>query len=662
MAGYTYDGLGRRVSISTRTQVYSQAGQLLYGTRQSGTTAQATRYIYLAGKAIAEVNSSTGTTYLHTDALGSVVATVGQLPASLSYSCAAGWTLAGNTCTQATSSTIAATVSGYTCPAGYTLSGSTCAKTTTTTSAATPVYSCAAGWTLSGSSCSLTTSSAAMPVYACPAGWSLSGSTCSGTSTTAANKSWDCKAYGSPKALSWSPSGYYCTTKTVNIEAYDGCPDFAPTYGLQYLGWRQNGANTVACYFGPVAVYSCPAGAALSGSTCSAPTTQAASVSGYTCSSGTLSGSSCLTTSTQAASVSYSCAPGQTLSGTTCSSSSTASTPGTPVYGCPAGYTLSGASCTQQGTATTAATASLSCTSGTLSGVNCLGTLRRTRYEAYGSTAAGAVPAGLGFTGHVNDADIGLVSMQQRYYDPIAARFMSVDPIVTDANTGSMFNRYGYANNNPYRYIDPDGRCTGSNITNKDGTCKSSGGFTTGSAGILEGMERGRLGFGPAAAPSPAAGAASGETNSAAPLINAIEGISQVYDFLNQPTGLCAEVRCNMGTVPSPMSMGRAKAISAVAGGGAKVENLTAAEALRIQNAANRTGTEISVVGSHASGTARPTSDWDYVVPVGTSRSTVHSLSGSLPAGPRSLGEPRNQDFFREALDLTRPHITFTPN
>jgi RHS repeat-associated protein len=82
----------------------------------------------------------------------------------------------------------------------------------------------------------------------------------------------------------------------------------------------------------------------------------------------------------------------------------------------------------------------------------------RTRYEAYGATAAGDVPQGIGFTGHVNDPDTGLVYMQQRYYDPIAVRFLSVDPVVTDAKTGSHFNRYAYAENNPYRYVDPDGR------------------------------------------------------------------------------------------------------------------------------------------------------------------------------------------------------------
>jgi len=525
VASYVYDGLGRRINVSAndgtyRTQVYSQGGQLLYGTKQTGTSTQTTRYVYLGGKAIAEVNSNTGTTYLHTDALGSVVATVGQVPATLTYSCPAGWTLSGTTCTQATSSTIAATVTGYNCPAGYTLSGSTCSQTTTSTSAATPNYSCSAGWTLSGSTCSLTTSAPATPIYACPAGFTLSGSTCSGSSTTAANTTWDCKAYGPPKALSWSPSGYYCTTRTVNIAAYDGCPDFSPTYGLPYLGWRQNGAKTVACYFGPVPIYSCPAGATLSGNTCIAPVTQAASISSYTCSSGALSGSSCYSTSTVAANLSYSCAPGQTLSGTTCIASSTSSTAGTPVYGCPAGYSLSGSSCTVQGTASMAATASYNCPSGTLSGISCAGALTRTRYEAYGNTAAGRVPTGLGFTGHVNDADTGLVYMQQRYYDPMAARFMSVDPLVTDADTSGGFNLYEYAKSNPYKYTDPDGReeqtsitvklppPTGSNIpstvtvsssssgvsvstTNMGMSPGSSGHMATFGAGLVEGASRG---------------------------------------------------------------------------------------------------------------------------------------------------------------------------
>ena len=45
--------------------------------------------------------------------------------------------------------------------------------------------------------------------------------------------------------------------------------------------------------------------------------------------------------------------------------------------------------------------------------------------------------------------------MQARYYDPVIGRFYSNDPIgFRDVHS---FNRSAYANNNPYRYIDPTG-------------------------------------------------------------------------------------------------------------------------------------------------------------------------------------------------------------
>jgi len=87
------------------------------------------------------------------------------------------------------------------------------------------------------------------------------------------------------------------------------------------------------------------------------------------------------------------------------------------------------------------------------------GLVSRTHYEPYGATVPGSAnPASIGFTGHVNDVDTGLVYMQQRYYDPVIGRFLSVDPVKTDPVTGALFNRYSYANNNPYKFTDPDGR------------------------------------------------------------------------------------------------------------------------------------------------------------------------------------------------------------
>ena len=41
------------------------------------------------------------------------------------------------------------------------------------------------------------------------------------------------------------------------------------------------------------------------------------------------------------------------------------------------------------------------------------------------------------------------------------ARFLTPDPVKPSSNTGQNFNRYWYANNNPYKFVDPDGRsCT----------------------------------------------------------------------------------------------------------------------------------------------------------------------------------------------------------
>lgn len=85
------------------------------------------------------------------------------------------------------------------------------------------------------------------------------------------------------------------------------------------------------------------------------------------------------------------------------------------------------------------------------------GLISRTRYEPYGATAAGTEPT-IGFTGHLNAANLGLVDMQQRFYDPVAGRFLSTDPVTTDANSGASFNRFAYAVNDPYGFIDPDGR------------------------------------------------------------------------------------------------------------------------------------------------------------------------------------------------------------
>jgi len=61
------------------------------------------------------------------------------------------------------------------------------------------------------------------------------------------------------------------------------------------------------------------------------------------------------------------------------------------------------------------------------------------------------------FTGQLHDDESGLTYMGARYYDPYIGRFMAMDPAGFDINEVESFNRYAYANNNPYKYVDPNG-------------------------------------------------------------------------------------------------------------------------------------------------------------------------------------------------------------
>lgn len=79
-------------------------------------------------------------------------------------------------------------------------------------------------------------------------------------------------------------------------------------------------------------------------------------------------------------------------------------------------------------------------------------------FSPYGRQVLGQLLDGPSFTNHVADLSSGLVYMQQRFYDPTVGRFLSTDAKAIDTSNGHNFSRYWYGNNNPYSYIDPDGR------------------------------------------------------------------------------------------------------------------------------------------------------------------------------------------------------------
>ncbi len=63
----------------------------------------------------------------------------------------------------------------------------------------------------------------------------------------------------------------------------------------------------------------------------------------------------------------------------------------------------------------------------------------------------------IGYAGHLEEPDLDLTYMRSRYYDPALGRFYATDPVAFNGEPKS-FNRYAYANNNPYKYVDPDGQ------------------------------------------------------------------------------------------------------------------------------------------------------------------------------------------------------------
>lgn len=87
--------------------------------------------------------------------------------------------------------------------------------------------------------------------------------------------------------------------------------------------------------------------------------------------------------------------------------------------------------------------------------------LWRESYRPYGerlTNAPASVDNKVWFTGRRQDVETGLVYMGARYYEPAIGRFISTDPIQFDEKNPHSFNRYAYANNNPYGFVDPDGR------------------------------------------------------------------------------------------------------------------------------------------------------------------------------------------------------------
>ena len=279
-------------------------------------------------------------------------------------------------------------------------------------------------------------------------------------------------------------------------------------------------------------------------------------------------------------------------------------------------------------------------------------------YGAFGQPLAADGSTVINGKGYINerfDPETGLQYLHARYYDPDLARFLSPDtwdPMLA----GVDFNRYAYAGNDPVNWSDPNGHA---------------------GAPSQEAMKR-----------------AAEERRKQEELKKLQEAANKLYSTLkfSDPAGNLKAIQgvdprvaamalnkmnfmASGTTYPSmgpndllPTNLGPKLLASGILGIAAKdalkaasKNALSPADMLRIQNAANKTKTPITVVGSRAKGTAGPTSDWDYVVPPGTSSRTIKNLRNSLPEGPRGIGEPRNIDIDSGLVRTNEPHINFFP-
>ena len=84
-------------------------------------------------------------------------------------------------------------------------------------------------------------------------------------------------------------------------------------------------------------------------------------------------------------------------------------------------------------------------------------------YQPYGGVESDYRPSRWGsfrddvrYTSHWDDAEVGLVYMNARYYSPALGRFISPDPQAIQVATGDL-NPYAYAMGSPLRYADSTG-------------------------------------------------------------------------------------------------------------------------------------------------------------------------------------------------------------
>jgi RHS repeat-associated protein len=89
--------------------------------------------------------------------------------------------------------------------------------------------------------------------------------------------------------------------------------------------------------------------------------------------------------------------------------------------------------------------------------------LSSAQYDAYGNLKSGTSPDPFGYSGEwggYTDSETGLVLLTHRFYDPETGRFLTRDPL----GYAGGINLYGYVQDNPVNWVDPEGYDPGTDI------------------------------------------------------------------------------------------------------------------------------------------------------------------------------------------------------
>ncbi|MCS3868451.1 RHS repeat-associated protein [Chryseobacterium ginsenosidimutans] len=71
--------------------------------------------------------------------------------------------------------------------------------------------------------------------------------------------------------------------------------------------------------------------------------------------------------------------------------------------------------------------------------------------------ASGGLLLDRGYTSHEHFAEVGIIHMNGRLYDPLLRRFLNADENIQDPTNTQNYNKYGYVMNNPLMFNDPNG-------------------------------------------------------------------------------------------------------------------------------------------------------------------------------------------------------------